>query len=218
MTTTESPAGGSILGNPVPRVEDPRILHGEARYFDDLSPDGCAHVVFVRSTIAHARITGIDTSDAEGMPGVLSVATNASLELAPVQGFVMLPPVFSRPPLADGVVRFVGDIVAAVVAETRAQAVDAAEMVIVDYDPLPTVVDPEAALAALPRPRVEHRDRVQLRRRLRAARRRRGGRTREVRQPADRRSADGAERDPRRAAPRGPARHHGAHAGSVRSS
>jgi carbon-monoxide dehydrogenase large subunit len=59
----------------------------------------------------------------------------------------MLPPVFSRPPLADGVVRFVGDIVAAVVAETRAQAVDAAEMVIIDYDPLPTVVDPEAALA-----------------------------------------------------------------------
>ena len=58
----------------------------------------------------------------------------------------MLPPAFNRPPLADGVVRFVGDIVAAVVAETRAQAVDAAEMVIVDYDPLPVVVDPEAAL------------------------------------------------------------------------
>ena len=60
----------------------------------------------------------------------------------------MLPPVFNRPPLADGVVRFVGDIVAAVVAETRAQAVDAAEMVVVDYDPLPVVIDPEAALDA----------------------------------------------------------------------
>ncbi len=147
MTTTEIPAGGSILGNPVRRLEDPRILHGEARYFDDLTPDGCAHVVFVRSTIAHARVTGIDTSEAETMPGVLRVDTKDSLALAPVQGFVMLPPVFSRPPLADGVVRFVGDIVAAVVAETRAQAVDAAEMVVVDYDPLPTVVDPEAALA-----------------------------------------------------------------------
>ena len=145
--TTTSGAGGSILGNPVPRVEDPRILHGEARYFDDLDPDGCAHVVFVRSTIAHANVTGIDTSDAEAMPGVLAVCTHENLELAPVQGFVMLPPEFSRPPLADGVVRFVGDIVAAVAAETRAQAVDAAEMVVVDYDPLPTVVDPEAALA-----------------------------------------------------------------------
>jgi carbon-monoxide dehydrogenase large subunit len=143
MTTT----AGSILGNPVRRVEDPRILHGEAKYFDDLAPEGCAHVVFVRSTMAHARITGIDTTEAESMPGVLAVATHATLELAPVQGFVMLPPVFSRPALADGTVRFVGDIVAAVVAETRAQAVDAAEMVIVDYEPLPAVVDAEAALA-----------------------------------------------------------------------
>jgi carbon-monoxide dehydrogenase large subunit len=161
---------GSILGNPVRRVEDPRILAGEAKYFDDMVPTGCAHIVFVRSTIAHATVTSIDTSEAEAMPGVLAVATSASLTvaeperpefkenawtpevadqlgLAPVQGFVMLPPTFNRPPLADGVVRFVGDIVAAVVAETRAQAVDAAEMVIVDYDPLPVVVDPEAALA-----------------------------------------------------------------------
>ncbi|HEY8216098.1 MAG TPA: xanthine dehydrogenase family protein molybdopterin-binding subunit [Acidimicrobiia bacterium] len=169
-TTTPGGAGGSILGHPVLRVEDPRILHGEARYFDDLSPEGCTHIVFVRSTMAHARITGVDASDAEAMPGVLAVATKDSLHveaperpewkdnlwspqvaellaLEPVQGFVMLPPVFNRPPLADGVVRFVGDIVAAVVAETRAQAVDAAEMVIVEYDPLPTVVDPESALA-----------------------------------------------------------------------
>jgi carbon-monoxide dehydrogenase large subunit len=142
MTTT----AGSILGNPVRRVEDPRILHGEAKYFDDLAPDGCAHIVFVRSTIAHARVTGIDTSEAEAMPGVVGVFTKDTLELAPVQGFVMLPPDFNRPPLADGTVRFVGDMVAAVVAETRAQAVDAAEMVVVDYDPLPPIVDPEAAL------------------------------------------------------------------------
>src|SRR4030095_3613035 len=81
------------------------------------------------------------------MPGVVGVHTKDTLELAPVQGFVMLPPDFSRPPLADGVVRFVGDIVAVVVAESKAQAVDAAEMVVVDYDPLPAVVDPEAAMA-----------------------------------------------------------------------
>jgi len=143
---TTPPAGGSILGNPVRRVEDPRILKGEAKYFDDLDPDGTVHVVFVRSTMAHARITGIDISEAESMPGVVAVHTHATMELPPVQGFVMMPPAFNRPPLADGVVRFVGDIVAAVFAETRAQAVDAAEMVIVDYDPLPVVVDPEAAL------------------------------------------------------------------------
>jgi aerobic carbon-monoxide dehydrogenase large subunit len=141
------PASGSILGNAVLRVEDPAVLRGDARYFDDLDVDGLVHVVFVRSTIAHARIDSVDTSEAEAMPGVLGVYTSANLELAPVQGFVMLPPAFARPPLAVGTVRFVGDVVAAVVAETRAQAVDAAEMVIVDYDPLPTVVDPEAALA-----------------------------------------------------------------------
>jgi aerobic carbon-monoxide dehydrogenase large subunit len=139
-------ASGSILGNAVLRVEDPAVLRGHARYFDDLASDGVAHVVFVRSTVAHARIEATDTSEAEAMPGVLGVYTSANLELAPVQGFVMLPPTFSRPPLATGTVRFVGDIVAAVIAETRAQAVDAAEMVIVDYDPLPAVVDPEAAL------------------------------------------------------------------------
>ena len=137
---------GSILGNPVARVEDPRILRGEATYFDDVAPTGTAHLAFVRSTIAHARVTSVDTSDAEAMPGVISVHTSQTLQLEPVQGFVMLPPVFSRPALANGTVRFVGDIVAVVVAETRAQAVDAAELVVVDYDPLPTVLDPEAAL------------------------------------------------------------------------
>jgi carbon-monoxide dehydrogenase large subunit len=146
MTTTAPQAGGSILGNPVQRLEDPRILRGEAKYFDDLAPLGTVHVVFVRSTIAHARVTGIDTSEAASMPGVVAVHTHETLGLAPVQGFIMMPPTFNRPPLADGVVRFVGDAVAVVVAETRAQAVDAAEMVIVDYDPLPVVVDPEAAL------------------------------------------------------------------------
>ncbi|HEV2309659.1 MAG TPA: molybdopterin cofactor-binding domain-containing protein, partial [Acidimicrobiia bacterium] len=137
---------GSILGNPVARVEDPRILRGEAKYFDDFAPAGTAHLAFVRSTIAHARVTSIETGDAEAMPGVIAVHTSQTLKLDPVQGFVMLPPVFSRPALADGTVRFVGDVVAVVVAETRAQAVDAAELVVVDYEPLPTVLDAEAAL------------------------------------------------------------------------
>ncbi len=140
-------ASGSILGNAVLRREDPTILRGGSRYFDDFAVEGLAHVVFVRSTIAHARIEGIDIADAESMPGVLAVYTSANLSIDPIQGFVMLAPEFNRPPLATDRVRFVGDIVAAVFAETRAQAVDAAEQVIVDYDPLPAVVDAEAALA-----------------------------------------------------------------------
>ena len=138
---------GSILGNPVLRTEDPRILRGEAGYFDDLEVEGLLHVAFVRSTMAHARIESVDTSEAVTMPGVVAVYTADDLGLEPGQGFAMVPAALSRPPLARDVVRFVGDIVAVIVAETRAQAVDAAEMVIVDYDPLPTVIDPEAALA-----------------------------------------------------------------------
>ncbi|MCZ7526735.1 MAG: molybdopterin-dependent oxidoreductase [Acidimicrobiia bacterium] len=138
---------GSILGNAVRRVEDPGILRGETRYLDDVPVEGVAHLVFVRSTIAHARLESVDTSEAAAMPGVLAAHAAADLGLAPLQAFVMIPPAMSRPPLAEGVVRFVGDCVAAVVAETRAQAVDAAELVVVDYDPLPALVDPEAALA-----------------------------------------------------------------------
>ena len=137
---------GSILGNPVLRREDPGILTGATEYLDDLDIPGLLHVAFVRSTIAHARIDAVDTTEAAGMPGVVAVHTADTLDLEPHQGFAMTPPVMARPPLARGVVRFVGDMVAVVVAETRAQAVDAAEMVVVDYDPLPVVVDPEAAL------------------------------------------------------------------------
>jgi aerobic carbon-monoxide dehydrogenase large subunit len=138
---------GSILGNPVRRTEDPRILRGDAGYFDDLEVQGLHHVAFVRSTIAHARIESVDTGEAAAMPGVVAVYAAGDLDLEPHQGFAMVPAELARPPLARDVVRFVGDIVAVVVAETRAQAVDAAELVIVDYDPLPVVVDPEAALA-----------------------------------------------------------------------
>ena len=139
---------GSILGHPVLRKEDPGILLGETRYFDDLDIDGLAHIVFVRSTVAHAILESVDISEAVGLPGVLGVYTADNLEVADHHGFIMLPPTANRPPLAKGKVRFVGDVVAAVVAETRAQAVDAAEAVIVDYDPLPAVVDLEAAVAA----------------------------------------------------------------------
>ena len=140
-------ASGSILGHAVLRREDPAILEGDALYFDDLAVDGMLHVVFVRSTIAHAEVLSVDTSEAVGMPGVVAVYSGNDLDLAPVQGFAMCPPVFNRPVFAKDRVRFVGDVVAAVVAETRAQAVDAAEQVVADYQPLPAVVDAEAALA-----------------------------------------------------------------------
>ena len=138
----------SILGNRVLRTEDPKFLTVGGSYVDDLALEGAAHVVYVRSTMAHARIVSLDTSEAEASPGVLAVYTSANCDLAPLPpGAPFAPPAMGRPWLADGVVRFVGDMVAAVVAETRQQAVDAAELVFVDYDPLPAVVDLDAALA-----------------------------------------------------------------------
>ena len=137
----------SILGNRVLRKEDPKFLTVGGSYVDDLRLEGAAHVVYVRSTMAHARITTLETSDAEKAPGVLAVYTSANFDLPPMPpGAPFVNAAMSRPWLADGVVRFVGDLVAAVVAETRAQAVDAAELVMVDYEPLPVLVDPEAAL------------------------------------------------------------------------
>ena len=138
------------LGHPVLRVEDHEILRGETSYVEDFAVPGTMHIVFVRASVAHARLLSVETSDAEAMPGVRAVYTSETLELPPITRLpapIALPAVMARPPLASGTVRFVGDIVAAVVAATRAQAVDAAEMVVVDYDPLPAVVDPEAAVA-----------------------------------------------------------------------
>jgi carbon-monoxide dehydrogenase large subunit len=138
---------GSILGNPVLRKEDRGILDGETQYYDDLKVDGLLHVAFVRASVAHANIASVDTSDAISMPGVAAVYTAADLELPDVHGFVMLPPTMNRPPLAKDKVRFVGDIVAMVVAESKGAAMDAAETVIVDYDELPALATVEAALA-----------------------------------------------------------------------
>jgi aerobic carbon-monoxide dehydrogenase large subunit len=139
--------GTSILGNPVRRVEDPRILSGGARYVADLELTGALTAVFVRSTMAHARLESVDTEAAAKMPGVVGVYTADDLGLPDIPAFAMAPPVMARPPLAKGTVRFVGEPIALVVAETAEQAVDAASEVIVDYDPLPAVADAEAALA-----------------------------------------------------------------------
>ncbi|MDP7068509.1 MAG: xanthine dehydrogenase family protein molybdopterin-binding subunit, partial [Acidimicrobiales bacterium] len=119
-------AQGSILGNAVTRKEDPGLLTGSNDYISDLDIDA-AQVVFVRSTMAHASLLEVDTSEATSMPGVLAVYTADNLEIAAVNQSEFMDPSMNRPPLAVGRVRFVGDIVAAVVAETHSQAVDAAE-------------------------------------------------------------------------------------------
>jgi aerobic carbon-monoxide dehydrogenase large subunit len=142
-------ASGSILGNAVQRLEDPTLLTGSGKYVDDLVEPNTAHVVFVRSPIAHANVTSVDVSGASSMPGVVGVyhTDGDDLGIPSLQGFAMMPDTLNRPVFARGKVRFVGDIVAAVVADTRAQAIDAAEAVIVDYDPLPSVLTAEQALA-----------------------------------------------------------------------
>ncbi len=138
---------GSILGNAVLRKEDPRLLLGTDKYYDDLVEPGTVYVHFVRSPFAHATLGSIDISEAQSAPGVVGVYTADNFEMTPYLGFPMFPPHTARPPLAKGKVRFVGDIVAAVVANTRAEAEDAAEHVVADYDPLPVVTNATEALA-----------------------------------------------------------------------
>jgi aerobic carbon-monoxide dehydrogenase large subunit len=138
----------SILGNRVIRVEDPSMLTVGGMYVEDVPIANAAHVTFVRSQFAHGTILSIDSIDAAAMPGVLGIFTADDLGL-PV--FPHVNPMFAagseRPLLARGTVRFVGEAIVAVVAETKAQATDAAEMVFVDIDPLPAVIDLDDALS-----------------------------------------------------------------------
>ena len=138
---------GSILGTEVRRVEDLELLLGRGTFVDNLENEGVAHAIFVRSPFAHARITGIDTAVAAGAPGVLAVYTSDDLGREPLPSFADVNDKAGRAALAVDKVRYVGDPVALVVAETRAQAMDAAELVDVDYDDLPAVTDIEEALA-----------------------------------------------------------------------
>jgi len=142
----------SILGNRVLRREDPALLTGSGTFVDNRDLPGAAHVTFVRSPVAHARITGIDTSETEGMPGVLAVVTAADLD-GPLATTTQAPPSpllnqeMVRPLLATDTVRFVGEPVVAVVTDEAYQGTDAAEAVLVDYDDLPALVDPAASAA-----------------------------------------------------------------------
>ena len=162
------PLNFRFIGKPVVRKEDARLTTGLGRFSDDFSLDGQAHAVMVRSPHPHARIRGVDATRAKALPGVLGVLTGADC-LAAGLGAIPHDPlpktrydmkltaagggaVFIGPHLllpADKA-RHVGEAVAMVVAETLAQALDAAEAVAVDYEPLPFVLDAEQALAGGP--------------------------------------------------------------------
>lgn len=144
-------------GHAVRRIEDQALVTGQGRYTDDVAPAGQTVMLFLRSPYAHARIASIDADAARAIPGVVAVITGADLVKAGVHPLPYEVP-FPRPDgspaasptrhaLAVDRVRFVGEAVAAIVAEDRFAAMDAAEAIVVDYEDLPAVVDIEDALA-----------------------------------------------------------------------
>jgi carbon-monoxide dehydrogenase large subunit len=142
-------AAGRYVGARVDRTEDPRLLTGRGTFVDDVTRPGMLHACFVRSPVARARIGAVETAEALALPGVHAVLLAADLNPdAREQWHTSLGPDVPeapRPPLADGEVRFVGDPVALVVADDRYIAEDAVDLVVVDYEPLPAVVDYETA-------------------------------------------------------------------------
>jgi carbon-monoxide dehydrogenase large subunit len=152
MTNMEAGGATRYAGARIPRVEDARLLTGRGTYVDDVALPGMLHACFVRSPFARAAVRGIDTSAARALPGVRCVLTAADLNPGVhAQWHTSMgprSPETPRPPLAEGEVRFVGDPVALVLAESRHVAEDAAERVEIDYEPLPAVIDYAAAEAA----------------------------------------------------------------------
>ena len=152
----------AYAGTRTPRVEDARLLTGTGTYVDDVVRPGMLHVCFVRSPMARARILRIDASEARELPGVHAVFVAADLNPGVHEQWYTLngrdDPDTPRPPLAEGEVRFVGDPVAMIVADDRYLAEDAAELVIVDYDPLAPVVDYTTALDSPESVHAEHPD------------------------------------------------------------
>ena len=152
LRTEAGTRAGGLVGRPLRRREDARILRGGTRYLDDIDPPGAAHVAFVRSPFAHARIAGIDVPDE--LDGVFAVITAADLEgrvgELPIQGFEGgRLSAEGHPVLASGEVRYAGQPVAAVLAESRALAEDATELVEVDFEPLDPVLDARSSEVTL---------------------------------------------------------------------
>ncbi len=146
------------IGAPVRRLEDRRYITGKGHYVDDVNRPGQSHAFFLRSPHAHAKITSLDTSAAAAAPGVLAVFTGDDLAADKVGGLICGWMIHSKdgspmkagphPALAQGKVRYVGDHVAVIIAETYAQAKDAAEAIVVDYEVLPAVADTATARTA----------------------------------------------------------------------
>src|SRR5436309_13178453 len=144
-----------MIGARIQRREDPRLITGNGRYVEDLQKTGVLHMALVRSPHPHARITGITTSQAQAIPGVVAVLTAADFKPL-LAGTHPVAPAFvpekhtvpERFPIADGEVCFQGEPVAVVVAESRKLAADGAAAVEVDYEPLPAVTDGFKSLEA----------------------------------------------------------------------
>lgn len=143
-----------MIGSSVKRREDARLIAGRGQYIGDMSMPGMVHAALLRSPYAHARIRGIDASEALKLPGVLAVVTGPELRenMAPMPSYTELvgkpaPTKAHDYPMAVTKARYVGDPVAAVVATSRYVAEDALDLINVDYEPLPAVVDAEEALA-----------------------------------------------------------------------
>ena len=139
----------SILGNPVLRREDATLIRGQGEYVGNQIIEGALHCHFARSTVAHGEILSIETSEAESMPGVIAVYTTQNLGLADREGAMdFYASEMTRPYLARDKVRFVGEPIAVVVAETAYQAADAAESIWADIEPLDPVIDLNDSLEA----------------------------------------------------------------------
>src|SRR5262245_36414389 len=138
------------VGQAMKRKEDPRLVSGTSTYVDDIVIPGMLHMAITRSIHGHARITRVDTSKAQKIPGVVAIVTGeeaaANCGLVPSAGEIPDLKRAQRPLLAVGRVRFVGEPVAAVVATDKYIARDAADLIEIDYEPLPAVVDPEAGM------------------------------------------------------------------------
>ena len=152
MTAVEEPTTGPFVGRSLKRKEDPRLITGRATYVDDIQPVGALWMAFVRSPEAHARVVSIDAQEALSRDDVIAVFTGDDLtDLQAPLPVAWVPPGIEvnsteHWPLARGRVAHVGDPVAVVIGEDRYSVVDAAELVVVDYEPLPVVTDPEEAL------------------------------------------------------------------------
>jgi carbon-monoxide dehydrogenase large subunit len=145
------------FGRNILRVEDDRLITGKGKYVGNLPQNGAAHLILLRSPYAHAEIRGLDTAAAAAMPGIIAIFTTADLEADGVNPVPVIPMLAradgtpnASPPrrfLAKGRVRHLGEPVAAIIAESKAAGLDAAEAIIVDYEALPAVVDMHEAIA-----------------------------------------------------------------------